>query len=661
MKQRIRRRFVQGLMLITALIIGVSTPVFAAGEKAYLTPAAGTTLPGNTFTVSVDGYVGHTWAWFIVPVGASSVNGSITFPSQNLKVTSINTTGAAFPNGNYTPNNTTGRIDFNGSTGGQYTDQTVHLFTITFQALAPGTANVAFGATSYNLGSASTTGGTYTISSPPPPPPSPSPSPSPTPKPSTTPKPTPKPSTTPKPTPTPTPSVAPSVEETPAPEADSDGGLKIQNVKVSTSRHENKVSWTVSDPNTIATFNYGTSKAGQDNKAEATKNEDGNYEVSLESLKVGTLYYFTIKAATTDNLQGADYSGTFTTRGYPVQLTIQQNNLLLPGAKVRINERTFVANAYAIVTAELSDGSHVAQITPSGSNNSYPITFVVAKKTIPESGNPDQQSFILNITTVGTSSGLNSATIWPIVGAAIAALAIVGGIIGFVIVRRRQSNEGSPDIDSDLLAASYGRTTDDLHQNTPTPNLETHGAAMGGTFQEQPLATTPMDTVAPLPTNPYAQNLDDTTQNNVPPPPLDTTPIVADIDPVSLPLPPAEPQTVPPPITTETAPAYSEEEQLSSELLEVESSNGNGEDTSAVYHESTGELEIVHHHVQNSSSASDPTTPIPEIDTPPATEIPQALPENTSPQPADDLDIPHDESSARPPSAPLPTSPITAT
>src|SRR5690606_75079 len=103
-----------------------------------------------------------------------------------------------------------------------------------------------------------------------------------------------------------------------------------------------------------------------------------------------------------------------------------------------------------------------------------------------ESGNPELQKFTLNVTTMGNSASLNSTLLLPIIGAIVAGVAIIGSIVGFIIFRRRQQEAAASVIDTDILAASYGRPVESLRQNTPDPNLDTHGAAEG-TFQEQPL------------------------------------------------------------------------------------------------------------------------------------------------------------------------------
>src|ERR1700757_3594640 len=105
MKKRIRHSFVLGLMLLTALLSLIPTAVFAAGNSMYITPASGSNQPGNTFTVSVDGFVAASW------FGTNSASGTIAFPASLLKVNSISTAWATFSGGGFVkPDNTNGTI-----------------------------------------------------------------------------------------------------------------------------------------------------------------------------------------------------------------------------------------------------------------------------------------------------------------------------------------------------------------------------------------------------------------------------------------------------------------------------------------------------------------------------------------------------------------------
>jgi hypothetical protein len=252
MKKKFLHQFLPGILICMAVLSLLPSGVFAAGPSMYVAPPLGTSQVGNTFTISVDGDVPAS------AFGTHSASGTISFPSNILKVTNINANGSTFPDSTVTPNNNAGTISF--SQGCPWwcaaNNQTVHFFTVTFQSLAAGSAKVNFTGASYDGYAAGSTGGSYTVNAVPVPTPTPTPTPSPRPSTSVTPKPTvtPKPSATPTPTPTPTPAVTPSPEETPAPEVESDGGLKISNVKVIATRLENSVSFAVNNAKATPTI-----------------------------------------------------------------------------------------------------------------------------------------------------------------------------------------------------------------------------------------------------------------------------------------------------------------------------------------------------------------------------------------------------------------------
>jgi hypothetical protein len=633
MKTKIRQSITLGLMLITALSSLISTSVFAASNSAFLTPASGTTQSGNTFTVSVDGTVSHSYFWWIT-VGANTAQGSLNFPAQQLKVTSISMTGSSFPNGTPTFDNAAGTISFNmSSSSGSYYDQAVHLFSVTFQAVAPGNAAVLFGSTQYNIGNAATTGGAYTLTAPPAPPPSPSPSP--TPKPST------KPVVKATPTPTPKPTITPTVEATPAPIVDSDGGLKIENVKVTATRTENSIAWSLNNAAAKPTVSYGTSKNSLLDAGDIPQLPDGSYKLTLDNLNLGTLYYFTIKASTDDKLSGATYSGVLTTRGYPVQLTIEQNNLTIPGAKVSIGERQFVASKDGVITAELSDGDFTATITIPDDTTTHTAKFTVKKLTVPDDGNPSTQTFTLNVATAIASAGPTSTSPLPlIIGVILAALAIAGGIAGFLFLKRRKptSDQPSVDVDKGQLTQTYGSDVGQYMSNTPEPNL-------GGGFVPQPQPTQdagaaydPANTTDPEAQAPvvaadspaidlseqpvqdqaaYApQEIEQTQQLDTTAPPL---PPINQAPPQDLSEQPvSQPET---PQDVQAMESYADQpvaqvepdnnESLSEEITKVESSEQipDNNEPSAVYDSATGELDIIHHHAAETAiEAADTTT-----------------------------------------------------
>ncbi|MDB5184071.1 MAG: filamentous hemagglutinin family outer membrane protein [Candidatus Saccharibacteria bacterium] len=553
---------------------------------------------------------------------------------------SISTDGDSFPSGTITPDNSAGTISFNNTSSGSYANQTVHLFSVTFQAIGAGTASVSFGSTQYDIGTAATTGGTYTVNSPP------APTPTPTPKPTikpTTPKSTPTP--TPKSTPTPTP------EQTPAPVTDSEGGLKIENVKVTATRTENSVAWSLNSATASPTLSYGTNKDQLKDAGIIPQLDDGSYKFTFGHLDLGTLYYFTVKASTSDNLSGATYSGVLTTRGYPVQLTIQQNNLLIPGAKVKIGTREFVANNLGLVTTELANGDFTATITPPQAGDSQDIKFTVKKLSVPDSGNPSLQNFVLNITTIGTATATSSSPLPLIIGGIIGTIALIGGI-GFLVFAKRRKATDQPeslDIDTTQLKEVYGSNVEKYMTNTPEANLEgnfNRGSDGAAEYVQAPPVPAPLPNPQVVTqTNPVTDQAVDLAAAPMQDPTQASSGDAGQpqFDPYAIPLPPlvqqpaqdlggqaeaTEPVSIETPAVAEQIQSYADQpaqapepdnsDALSAELAKVESSEQipDSNEPTAVYDAATGELDIIHHHAADAVSAAAQTPQAP-LGTPP--------------------------------------------
>jgi len=639
MKQFIRHKLSLGTMVIATLMLLVPSHANAVQGTIYFSPNGGTVIEGSSLTIDVMGNVP-------APIFSGGATISVTYPTDLLRVTSTSSSGGALGGSKPAVNSRTGTIAF---TAFNFFGRAVNnqmIFRVTFDTIATGDATLNFSSnTNINDGPTTKQPSTYAIQAPScpigqigtppncttPPPPSPSPSPTPTMNPSPNPTPSSTP-TSPRPTATPPASnndgsallnsLLPTAgEETPEPTLDADGSIKISDVKTTVTRQKNTISWTVSDPAIIPTLTFGTSKTNQMTNATVIKESDGSFSATLPDLKLGALYYFTIKATSESKLQGATYNGTFTTRGYPVQLTIQQNGVLAPSAKVWINNRSFVANKDAIITTELGNGTYDASIAPAGSTTAYKASFTVQKKTIPANGNPGLQSFVLNITLANT--GTESDNALSVIGMIVLVLSTVAGLASLVFYLRRRQDQQEPQaaVDSDLLAASYGTNFQEVRSNTPEPNLE--AATL---YQSSPLPALPLDDTS--------MTVPQTDQPQIPPPEsiqdnltIPTEPDGTNID--SLPLPPIdatnsgvsaslqqamsspvpEIASVPLPTTpvTTASGGYTEDEQLSPDLVQVEATEQiDDQEPSAVYDASTGELDIIHHHTATDASAEHP-------------------------------------------------------
>ena len=613
MKNRLVNIVLSGFLSVSSLLLILTPTAHAAGDTVRIGPASGVSITGSSFTVSIDGHVNQSW------FGTSSVSGKVVYPKDILTAESFNLANTSFPNTSSTVSITDsiGTISFNLSTNffTSVNNQDVHLFSITFKSKKAGTAPVSLQNVSYSTGAAIASNASYTVNDPVPPPPPPAPSPTPTPKPTTPPKnpSTPKP-TPPKQAPTPTPSPTPSPEPTPDPQvsSDNDGGLRIENIQVTATRQKNSVSWTLNMPDATSEFNYGLSKSEQKSSVSVGVDDAGSYEAQLNNLSPGTMYYFTIKASTPNGLSGSNYTGTLTTKGYPVQITIMQNNLLIPGANVSIGNRKFVADKNALVVTELSDGKFSASITPPNDTFTQNAEFTVKKLPIPDSGNVELQKFSLNITTKSESGGFTDQ-LGPLLLILVAAIAIIGGgVYGLLYYKRRKQEAAiaSGQADADLISSTYGTSVSQIADNTPAPNIYTHANEL-----PQPQVGLPTDPMvvpgADLPPAPMPQMQ----QYDMPMPPSDTPgeyvqsqqqPIPGASDPYG----DVQQAYIQPQTAVETAPTINDDpglNELSQEVNSVESMRSNTDEPSAVYDESTGELEIIHHR----GNKSGPISPVP--------------------------------------------------
>lgn len=628
MKKTIRTRFSIGLIVLTVLLTTIPSQVFAVAGSVYFYPT-GNVQNNSEFTVEIRGDVpGPGWG----RGGGATIR--VAYDPSKLEVTEKNDDGGAFRPNNYQ--------NWDGTTSGivRYESRIYFgapgvndrkIFSITFKAIAPGNTTLSFASANVNDGPTTGTASSFTIypltcpsgqvGTPPncSTPPKPTPKPTTTPRPSTTPRPTPKPTPSITPTPSPTPEMV--EEETPEPESSSQGGLVIENVRVSANRQTNSVSWTVNDPSDVQpTFVYGTSKGSQKTEAKVTKAEDGTYVTDLPSLKAGSLYYFTIKVAATDQLSGATHSGTLTTRGYPVQLTIKQNGVLASGAKIKIGDRNFTANKNAIVTTELGDGTHEATITPAGSTEALRVSFTVQKKPIPATGNPELQAFVLNGTVNGSADENGSMTFLAIAGGILAALAGLGGLIGFLLYRRKQQESDTQysTVDTDALAA-YGTSLDEPRDMTPEPNLQA-SSVVTSSFTDTPAPVNDVQlpyseqdtyTAGTLTEEPYEQadaQQTTATADGLPLPPVYETytqnaPIV-DTPQAATPVTGQATPEQSPPLATGELPVPSLP-ITASDITDTAAPLSGDDEPSAVFDAATGELEILHKH-----PSAAPTVPV---------------------------------------------------
>ena len=429
--------------LVVAAIIVLSfaySPISrAAGNILYVTPSSTQVNINGSFNISIRGYVESSGS-------NGTVSGTLTYPKNLLRVTGTPTSGSAYGNPTVTQNAGNGTISFSGSQSPGPSGQ-VQIFSVSFQAIAAGSATVGFTGDS-NINSASTTRntGTYTITDPNPPPATcpagqtGTPPNCKTPAPATCPSGqvgTPPNCTTPAAEPTPsTPAPANSDQPTTDDVTAEDSTGLINTVNIVSQYTSSSISWKINAANGTTELLHGKSSDATTTKAEATKASDGTYTATINNLQPGTRHYFTING-TSDSKKPGAYSGVLTTRGYPVKLTITQNGTPSGKAKVKIGQQSYSTSTEGTITLSLAQGNYSGTATTD--STAKDISFSVAEKSIPSDGSaPELQSWTFDLPTNGQVAGSQFSVL------AFVGVLLVGGVIlvlGFVIflaIRRRR-------------------------------------------------------------------------------------------------------------------------------------------------------------------------------------------------------------------------------
>lgn len=446
----------QSLRIVAACLVAVSlvttTTVFASTSRMFLTPEKQQPLPiGTEFEVKAIGFPNPD-----TQIGNAS--GTIKYDAGILRAVSVSTSGS-----HYSPTTSIGSdsVTFNGSCNrcnDQSTPSMKQILTIKFRAVGAGTGRVWFDSNS-RINNAATEYGnaTFPVYNPNPPA---TQSPKPSPPKATTPPASSKPTPSTSPSPSPTPE-----EETTQPTPDPTG--LIDNVSVQPLYTSGSVSWLVTASNPKSTFRYGERSADLSRSATPTKDQDGRFTVSMDTLIPGKRYYFSIDATGDGNKQGA-YSGTLTTTGFPVVLVVNENETSVKSAQATIGSRTYnISNGKIAIS--LAAGKYTGKVTTATA--SLPIEFTVESKSIPGDGSrPETQTFTYNLTSSALQGGPGSGmTLFAFVGVMVVGLIIIGfGFVGFMAYRRRQfENASSSPSASPTVIIEDGYDYSKSNQSTP--------------------------------------------------------------------------------------------------------------------------------------------------------------------------------------------------
>lgn len=400
---------------------------FAAADTANRLLITSETEPANqittgtTFTATVKAYIDAASS-------PQSTQGTVSYPADKLDVVSKNTslTGTnKFDLPTLTQGN--GTIGFNASRNSSQTGVAL-LFTVTFKAKSSGTAVVGFSGDN-KINNAIVTYKSVVISIT-----------SPTPIVSTAPS-TPKPTTV---VPSATPSVTPSTEPTAAPDdstsivATPDPTGVVTDVSIVSTYTNSTITWKVNAGHSKSSFVYGAKSSALNKQSSPTSDADGTFKTTISDLLPGTRYYFMITGTGDGNSNGT-YSSAVITNGYPVTITVTENNIAAKNAQIQLGNLTKSTSENGKATLGLAEGTFTGKITTETASQT--ITVTVAKKTIPGDGSsPETQTFSYNLTSSPLQQGPGSSTaILTFVGILVGGSVLIGGgFVGFMTYRRRK-------------------------------------------------------------------------------------------------------------------------------------------------------------------------------------------------------------------------------
>lgn len=405
---------------------------------------------GTTFSVSVKAFIGSDAA-------PQTAIGSVKYPSNKLKYVSSTSNGSGF--GNPLISASSGNVGFNASRSST-SKGVVKVFDISFQAIGAGTAIVEFtGDSRVNNTTTTYKSAVFSVTNPTTNPTPPAPKPTVSTKPSVAPVPISPVS------PSPSPSIAPDI---PVPTPDPNG--VVVNVDVDPDYTSGVITWKVDATNPKSSLSYGAKSSDLSQRASVAKISTDTYRATITNLQPGERYYFTI-AGSGDGDRGGTYSSTLTTNGYPVTISVTENNIIANGAQIRVDNITRVTGADGKATIGLATGEYTGKITTDTATKD--IQFTVAKKAIPTDGSSlAAQTFSFDLTSspLSQESGSGMAII-TFIGVLIGGTALIGiGFIGFMAYRRRSfenstSGGGSTQGTTVIIDDGY-----DWHQQVQQPS-----------------------------------------------------------------------------------------------------------------------------------------------------------------------------------------------
>lgn len=474
-------KYLYCLSLLTLAVSAILPANFAHASSTRLYIEAPTDVKvGEKFTVKVLASSG--------PGGGNRSRVDLVYPSDMVSVVSTNTNnsvfgGNSFPNDQF--NNTHGRITHLAYPIPAPQGQSLLIFSAVFSTKKTGAVNFSFSADSVVNDSipekptrainivakscpAGQTGTPPNCSQPNSPTPSdPQPN-NPNPRPSPSPS---RPSTS-RPTPNspsqpaqiypgrivhPSLPATPLPAQTPAPPSDPvintpdivnqqilDSELDIITLRTATRLNRAELIWELNHPSNT-TFKYGKSADELNKEASITRESDSRFYTDIRNLEPGETYYYTIAGQRTNGSGTMSQSGTFSTKGFGVEIkALQQDGAPLANAQISFDNTggSVATNEEGIAYIQVRDGEYTLNITKGSHSSTHQIT--VDKKPIDDEGDAEIQK--IELKTSATAASVSEEPTRKAPSAVAYIITIMVGIIfmtiiGFIIYFRKRTRE----------------------------------------------------------------------------------------------------------------------------------------------------------------------------------------------------------------------------
>lgn len=500
--------------------------VLAANGTLYFNPGEGRFAPGGTFTVEVRADTGSA--------NRPLTRATFTYPKNLLQAIETTSYGSDFGNSSTSINHSIGRVTFTAYDSTPPTGSNKYVYKITFKVLAQGSATLSFANdTAINGALVKKHSATYTLapatcppgqigtppncttpSSPTPTPQNPTPNPggggsspaqarpsNPAPRPGSGGS-TQRPSTSlpaspypPIPLPTVPDTSEPIVATEPVevPPATEETSFGIGNIRTRTLFDTTTINWESNHPGT-STFYYGTAQDTLDKRIDVKQESPTSFSAAVPTLQPGEKYFYEITATQEGDSSKQDiHKSSFTTKGYPVKITILYNDTPLAEAAVSLKDYSgsTVTGESGSVNLELKEGTY--SVVAKKDSVEIEQTISVKSLEFEAGGIPDTQNF----TITGSGSALSGGS-GVIIGLVIGGLLlVVGFVVAVIVVRKKRA-----------AAAVSGYQSVVIDDWTP-PTATTYVNSATGEFNVPPPPSYPQAPVDnDVPENEYFADLD---------------------------------------------------------------------------------------------------------------------------------------------------------